>query len=425
MTLRMSSAIVAVLLFLTTAGLLWLKPKDRGAHYDDYFAKLNRILRTSGEGRPVLVLDLDRLDRNLDIVKATIRPPRQFRVVAKSLPSIPLLNYIFERSGTRHAMVFHEPSIRELALAFPDIELLLGKPMPIRAAEHFYAAFPTDAVFDPARQLQWLVDSHERLEQYAGLAAKRGVTIQVNIEIDVGLHRGGLTKPDDLLPLLATIAADPRLRFSGFMGYDAHVASAPPVLASVEGELFNVLRRYKAFVEAGRNAQPELFSEALTFNGAGSKTYMLYEPEDVLNDLALGSGLVMPTDFDVPTLNRHQAAMFIASPVLKKIEGTTIPYLEKFAPLFSWWNPNWAQTYFVYGGGWLAKYAAPQGLQDNAIYGFSTNQAIVNGSAATGLEVDDHIFLRPTQSEQVLQMFGDIVVVRGGEIVGRWPVMAW
>ncbi len=39
------------------------------------------------------------------------------------------------------------------------------------------------------------------------------------------------------------------------------------------------------------------------------------------------------------------------------------------------------------------------------------------------LEVDDFIFLRPTQSEAVLLQFGDLVVIRGDEIVDRWPVL--
>ncbi|MBP7584493.1 MAG: hypothetical protein KBA61_10690 [Spirochaetes bacterium] len=47
--------------------------------------------------------------------------------------------------------------------------------------------------------------------------------------------------------------------------------------------------------------------------------------------------------------------------------------------------------------------------------------AIVNGSAATALGVDDYIFFRPTQSEGIMREFGDIVAVRGGRCAGRWP----
>ena len=38
------------------------------------------------------------------------------------------------------------------------------------------------------------------------------------------------------------------------------------------------------------------------------------------------------------------------------------------------------------------------------------------------LGIDDYVFLRPTQSEAVMLQFGDLQVVRGGQIVDRWPV---
>ena len=35
---------------------------------------------------------------------------------------------------------------------------------------------------------------------------------------------------------------------------------------------------------------------------------------------------------------------------------------------------------------------------------------------------DDFVFLRPTQSEAVLQQFGDIAVYENGRITEMWPV---
>jgi len=64
----------------------------------------------------------------------------------------------------------------------------------------------------------------------------------------------------------------------------------------------------------------------------------------------------------------------------------------------------------------------PPGLQANALYGASSNQMLFTGSAQTGLQPDDWVFFRPTQSESVLLQFGDLLAVRGGRIVERWPV---
>jgi len=56
------------------------------------------------------------------------------------------------------------------------------------------------------------------------------------------------------------------------------------------------------------------------------------------------------------------------------------------------------------------------------VYGRSSNQEMVNGSAAVGLTVEDQVFLRPIQTESVLLQFGDLLAVRGGKIVESWPV---
>ena len=80
------------------------------------------------------------------------------------------------------------------------------------------------------------------------------------------------------------------------------------------------------------------------------------------------------------------------------------------------------ETFFVCGGNWQADPVSPVGLQLSGLYGRSSNQELINGSPAVGLAVDDQVFLRPTQSESVLLQFGDLLAVRGGRIVERWPV---
>ncbi len=148
-----------------------------------------------------------------------------------------------------------------------------------------------------------------------------------------------------------------------------------------------------------------------------------YEGDTLLNDLSAGSCLVMPTHFDVPLLEAHEPAAFIATPVLKRLPGTRVPGFEWTAPLAEAWNPNLAQTYFLYGGNWLAELEAPPGLRSNGLF-VSSNQQGVNGSSSLELAVDDFVFLRPTQSEAVLLQFGDLVGVRGERVVERWPVLA-
>jgi D-serine deaminase-like pyridoxal phosphate-dependent protein len=132
---------------------------------------------------------------------------------------------------------------------------------------------------------------------------------------------------------------------------------------------------------------------------------------------------VKPTDFDLPTLQSFEPAAYIATPVLKRLSGIELPGLESIRNVAPRWNPNWQQTYFMYGGKWSARVESPAGLRGNGLYGTSSNQEIINGSRLTQLDVDDHIFLRPNQSEAIFLEFGDLLAVRSGEIVARWPVL--
>ena len=410
-------ALVLALVVLAFA----LRPRDDGGAYDAYFRALNATLRAHGPARPMLVLDLDRLDENIRVLRESIRPPKQFRVVDKSLPSIPLLRYIFERAATNRVMSFHQPFLSQVAAELPASEVLLGKPMPVKSAEQFYADLR--GPFDADRQLQWLIDTPERLAEYRALAERLGRRFRISVEIDVGLHRGGVQAPATLERMLAAIAAAPtRLEFAGFMGYDPHVAKVPGWARSRASLIQEVRTVYRGHVDYVKQRHPELWSERVTLNGAGSPTYRLYEDDTLLDDLSVGSALVKPTDFDLDTLLPHVPALFIATPVLKAQAAARLPGLDWLSTILDWWNPNLARTFFLYGGYWMARPVAPAGLHNNGLFGRSSNQEMLNGSARVELGVDDYVFLRPTQSEAVMLQFGDLVVVRGGTIVDHWPV---
>jgi D-serine deaminase-like pyridoxal phosphate-dependent protein len=400
------------------------RPSSNGKPYNAYFRALNEELKKNGPMRPCLVIDLDRLDHNIDLVARSVKAPKHYRIVEKSLPSAKLIEYIAKRAGTKRLMSFHQPFVNDDAAAFPDSDILIGKPLPVRSAELFYKNLKS--TFDPARQLQWLIDTPEHLQQYLELAKGLGTKLRISIEIDVGLHRGGVRSNDSLGQILDLISAYPQsLELSGFMGYDPHAGMAVPRLLGSHEELFRKgMAIYRGFVDFTRNQYANLWREDLTLNAAGSPTYKLHEAEMLSNDISVGSALLKPTHYDLDTLTEHVPAAYIATPVLKAVGPIQLPALDETSRVLSWWDPNQRQTYFIYGGSWMAEYESPKGLQFNATYGHSTNQEIVNGSPEVGLEVDDQVFLRPTQSEFVLLQFGDLVAVRDGRVVDYWAPLS-
>ena len=80
-------------------GGLLARPSSNGRPYDAYFRALNEELKKNGPMRPCLVIDLDRLDHNIDLVTRSVKAPKHYRIVEKSLPSAKLIEYIAKQYG--------------------------------------------------------------------------------------------------------------------------------------------------------------------------------------------------------------------------------------------------------------------------------------------------------------------------------------
>lgn len=418
------SLLLMALAGTAVASVFIFKPKDSGVSYSPYFRDLNGELKNHGPYKPSMIVDLDKLDQNIKALISDIDERINYRIVAKSLPSPELLEYIMKTAHTNRLMLFHQPFMSHVVETFPNADILLGKPMPVKSAQLFYDKFSNASGFIPSNQLQWLIDTKERLSQYHSLSKKLNEKILINVEIDVGLHRGGLQKPEDLIPILDEILTDPdHLEFTGFMGYDPHVVKLPKIIKSPETAYKESQATYQSFIDILKDTYPQIDVNKLCLNGAGSPTVKLHKSSTVINDMAAGSCLVKPTDFDIASLQDFVPASYIATPVLKKCYHTSIPALEGFKRLFSRWDRNMEQTFFIYGGKWMADYESPQGLQKNSLYGTSTNQEMVNGSNKIKLDIDDHIFLRPHQSEFVFLQFGHLLAVKNGKIVEQWSIL--
>ena len=397
------------------AGVLW-RPDDMGAPHNDYFSNLNSLLKREGPGRPVMLIDMERMNTNIDLIVNSVGREKIYRVVVKSIPSVPWLEQVMRRARTNSLMVFHQPFLNAIAVAFPESDALLGKPMPLAAAATFYKKLG-NTKYDAANQVQWPIETPKRLQQYQALARQLGIKMRINFEIDVGLHRGGLPEPDALAPLLSSIGKDPEhLQFTGLMGYEPHLTGLQASLA--HPAVRQVLDIFKGFIDQAKTAGFD--AEKLTLNGAGSHTLGIYHRDKTMNDLSAGSGVVKPTDFDTYHLNENLPALFIATPILKRYDELKIPGDPALAKLLPLWNPNMRRLYYIYGGYWKARVVSPPGVAD-PIYQ-STNQSPITTSTAVDLEVDDYMFLRPTQSEHVMLQFGDLYPFKGDQLLDTWPI---
>ena len=282
---------------------------------DAPFIAMAAALTRAGVAQPTLVIDRRALTANIAEVRRALAPTGlALRLVTKSLQAPALLHAVMDGCATDRLMVFNGVMLEALLAGHPASDLLTGRPLPAAQVDAFVRRHRASAA--PAAHPQWLVDSPERLAQYAAIARAHAAPLRLNLEIDVGLGWGGLIGPAAVAEMIALAAAEPLLTITGLMGYDAHV----PAMPSPAEALAKARRRYaaaRAVLMERLGGVPAIF----TFNTAGSPTYSLHRDDAVANEVSIGSAFVKPLNFDLPTLTAHRAACFVAMPVLKVLDG--------------------------------------------------------------------------------------------------------
>lgn len=397
--------------------------------------KLSAALKANKTFQPTLVIDLPSLDDNIHLASKQIPIDSELRLVVKSLPSLALLAHIVEQNNCKRFMCFHVPFLVQIQNAYPNADILFGKPMPAAAFEALVSSRSSSDVSSSASSLsniQWLIDSPKRLKEYEATARENQQVIRVNLEINVGLNRGGFELDRSFDDALSFIDQSSHLKFSGLMGYEAHASKMPLVFGGLKREVARCLKTYEAF-----KARASRYSDDTTcFNTGGSTTFAQYARQEsqgsevsknnqsTCNDISLGSILLKPSDFDLPHLHEYKPALFIATPLLKQINNIALPGPKVITKALVASKVLPEKSGYIYGGNWLAKPVYPTGMRQVTLFGRSSNQELYSFENDATISPDDVVLFRPTQSESVLLQFGEIVVVRDNEIVDRWAPLS-
>jgi len=418
-----------LLLIAVLGYVIWMKPRKVKSEYQPYFSQLNTALKTQRGGASAGIIDLDRLDNNVAVVRKSLANNFKLRLVTKSLPSLPLLKYLMEKANTNRLMVFSEPYIAEIlnGLNTDSLDLLLGKPLPVDAFERL-------SVNKGWGGINWLIDTKQRLNEYLAYAKTQNAHLKLSLEIDVGLHRGGFQTPQEMSEAVEIIKQNSQyLELTGFMGYDGHVPFVPFYFnkdKAIRKAFVNVQQSYTVFVDELKKHYDAAYISKLTFNSGGTHTYFYYSDYKGItpvNDIAMGSGFLCPAQFPELVALGHQPALFLASPVLKKIESSKLPHAEKLTAMVYFWDPNLKVTYFMLGGGWPGNPVAPAGLKRNYLWdendlGYSNllpNQSILGSSDENDLNVGDFVFSQAWEGDGMLA-FKQVELYRTNKMVGEW-----
>jgi D-serine deaminase-like pyridoxal phosphate-dependent protein len=378
------------------------------------------VLREALRGRtlPCAIVDLDALDANARAI-AQRAAGKPVRVATKSVRCLSLLGRIQATSPAYRGLMAYHP-LEAVYLAeqgFDDV--LIAYP--------FWHADHVERVCDAVAQgktITAMVDAAAHVQHLGAIAASRGLVLPLCIDLDMstsfpGLHfgvrRSGLTTPDQVLGLARVIAETRGVKLDGLMGYEAQIAGVPDAGQGAKSAVVRVLKGRSLGEVADRRSKVvkalQAAGYALRFvNGGGTGSMETTAAEEVVTEVAAGSGFYAPTLFDGYAGFRHEPAAFYA------VEITRLP-----AP----------GIYTCLGGGYPASGAMdesrspsvflPEGASLLPLEGAGEVQTPVQYQGPETLGYGDPIFMRHAKAGELCERFNTLLLVSGGQVVDEVP----
>ena len=199
MKLNMSWILLLPVALLMAAAAPGGSPRCFAGDGSEYFEPVSAELKAHGVARPMVLIDLDRLDQNLAVLNSHIQPPLKFRVVEKSLPCFALIKYILDHTGSNRVSGVPPslPAVADGRSCRRTISYLFGKTVLIDGVKEYLAGLTPAQRVQSTEKVQWLIDSAQTLREYIDFFHSQGLKVSAaNVEIDgPGAQAGGAENP--------------------------------------------------------------------------------------------------------------------------------------------------------------------------------------------------------------------------------------
>lgn len=368
------------------------------------------LARTYGRGYPVLFLDLAALDQNtrtvVDFAKAQgwgVRP------ALKSFRSPALISYLLNRLPEPRGLVFNLSEVDPIVAQAPrNTDLMTGYPPTFGELRTFLRTKPPRR--QRAHRIRVLIDSVALMEQLASLArdARRPVP-EVALELDVGMGRGGINDAEELRACV-DVLRKAGLKLTAVLGYDGH--------ATLRGD-----PEYRRLVatqaqEAYRARLEDLKAvghdpEALVRNGPGSSNYRNWTGGPA-NEIGCGSAFLFAGYLNGGYDTEGLAPALTLGGAVRRITSD-----HPSAPVLGITQPGAGEMeIIVQAVAPAGELVHPPGGREDQASGGGDALIVPKGSVALG----DYVLYRPTQTEGAILSFHEMLAVREGRLLRRWPV---
>lgn len=251
-----------------------------------------------------------------------------------------------------------------------------------------------------------LVDHEDQISAFARASAERQVSIDVYLEIDVGMGRCGVASIDRAVAMAQQIDAAPYLNF---MGLQCYHGSAQHYRLPEERQ--QAIAAVCAKAAAAKTAIEGVGVQVERISGAGTGSVMLESHSKLFNEVQAGSYILM--DRDYATNQRDAAdlpfehALFVKTAVLSHPSASraVVDAGLKASSVDSGMPVVWQRT--------DAKYIKA-----------SDEHGVLELTPDSTLKLGNYVMLVPGHCDPTVNLYDELIAIRGDRVEAIWPVAA-
>jgi D-serine deaminase-like pyridoxal phosphate-dependent protein len=348
-------------------------------------------LHISEVDTPALLLDLDRVERNLDLMAALIAAtPVKLRPHAKTHKTARIARMQLERGaiGICCAKLGEAEVLADGGIGDILITTEIVGAQKIRRLMALAARTNVTIVVDDPQAAAALSDG----------ARTAGLRIDTLVDIDVGQHRTGTAPGAPAVALGKVVDGLPGLRLRGLQGYEGHVQHIPGVAerTAANADAMSLLcPTAAAFTESG------LATDIVTTGGTG--TALFSAAFDAITDVQPGSYVVMDAQYGDVDGVTFESALTLLTTVLSVRDGWAVLDAGRKSLSHDAGPPRiiGLDAAFEFGG------------DEHGKLRFDSQPTVALGQT---------LQILPSHCDTTINLHDEYVVHRSGTVVDRWPI---
>jgi D-serine deaminase-like pyridoxal phosphate-dependent protein len=340
---------------------------------------------------PALILDLDVARRNIQFMadrlrgmKAKLRP----HIKVQKSTELAKLQVAAGAIGVCTATVWEAIAMREAGITDVLIANQVVGPEKIKALAEAARQGGLSVVVDDVRNARDLSD--------AAVAARS--RLDVLIEVDVGMSRGGVRSPEEALELTRSLARLPALRFRGVQGYEGHCMLEPDRAARI-AKCHAALEYLSGVVALLKEAG--FPSEVVSAGGTG--TYDITGNDPRVTEIQAGSYVFMD-NFHGNLVPGFSHSLTVLGTVVIHHGWTIVLDSGRKSIGIDFVQPTLVEYPF-----YPARY-------------FAEEHALFDVDERCGLTLGDRTELIPGYAPSTVNLYDVYHVVEGGVVADIWPI---